>query len=55
MKDIKNQLRHARTLYNSEFVDNKVNRHNQRNWVRMVAMLGDRRLLAIPIRRRAVI
>jgi len=52
MSSAKQLLRHARTLYNSPSVDKKINRHNQHSWVRMVRMLGNRRLLAVPMVRR---
>ena len=45
-------LRHVRTLYNTEGVDKRINRHNQRQWVRSIRFLGDKWLLATPVQRK---
>ena len=47
----KNLIRHARELWNSPLVPTSVNRHNRRAWVRSVLRLGDKWLLAVPVRR----
>jgi len=47
----KELMRRARTMWNSPLVPTSVNRHNQRAWVRSVLRLGDKWLLAQPIRR----
>jgi len=47
-------LKHVRTLFNTEGVDRRINRHNQRQWVRSVRYLGDKWLLAIPVKRKDV-
>ncbi len=39
-------LNQARSLYNSEFVSEEVNRANQLKWVRAITYLGDRWILA---------
>lgn len=41
-------LKHAKRLYSVPEVPEHINRHNRRQWVRSVAMLGDRWLLAVP-------
>ena len=43
--------RKARTMYNSDLVPDRINRHNQRKWVRSVLRLGDHWLVAKPIGR----
>lgn len=48
---IKALLRHSKTLWNSPFVTEEVNRHNRRAWVRSVALLGDKWLLAKRVQR----
>lgn len=45
-------LRHVRTLFNTEGVDKRINRHNQRQWVRSIRFLGDKWLLATPVQRK---
>jgi hypothetical protein len=45
-------LRHVRTLYNTEGVDKRINRHNQRQWVRSIRFLGDKWLLAKHVQRK---
>jgi hypothetical protein len=46
------ELRHkARALYNNDMVPEHTNRHNQRQWVRAVIRLGDKWLIAKPIKR----
>jgi hypothetical protein len=47
----KDLVRHARELWNSPLVPTSVNRHNRKAWVRSVLRLGDKWLLAQPIRR----
>ena len=42
-------LRLARTLWASG--DRRVDRHNTRQWIRSIRMLGDKWLLAVPARR----
>ena len=46
---MKELLRHARTLWNSG--NPNLDRHNRKAWVRSVMYLGDRWLLATPVRR----
>ncbi len=41
----------ARTLFNNDMVPEHVNQHNQRQWVRAVMRLGDKWLIAKPIKR----
>ena len=46
------ELRHkARALYNNDMVPEHINQHNQRQWVRAVMRLGDKWLIAKPIKR----
>jgi hypothetical protein len=46
------ELRHkARALYNNDMVPEHINQHNQRQWVRAVLRLGDKWLIAKPIKR----
>jgi hypothetical protein len=45
-------LRHVRTLFNTEGVEKRINRHNQRQWVRSIRFLGDKWLLATPVQRK---
>jgi len=45
-------LKHVRTLYNTKDVDNRINRHNQRQWVKSIRYLGDKWLLATPVKRK---
>ena len=46
------ELRHkARVLYNNDMVPEHINQHNQRQWVRAVLRLGDKWLIAKPIKR----
>lgn len=47
-----NVLKHVRQLFNTEGVDVRINRHNQRQWVRSVRHLGDKWLLAKPVTRK---
>lgn len=49
MKEIKDLLTRAHELWNSG--DPKIDRHNQRAWVRSVVALGDKWLLATPVPR----
>ena len=42
-------LRRARTLWASG--DRRVDRHNTRQWIRSIRLLGDKWLLAVPARR----
>ena len=44
-------LRHVRKIFNVDYVPTSVNRHNQRAWVKSVRYLGDKWLLAVPIKR----
>ena len=44
-------LRHVRTLFNTEGVEKRINRHNQRQWVRSIRYLGDKCLLAKHVQR----
>jgi hypothetical protein len=41
----------ARALYNNDMVPEHTNQHNQRQWVRAVMRLGDKWLIAKPIKR----
>jgi hypothetical protein len=43
--------KHALRLWNVPHVPREVNRSNARKWLRSVELLGDRWLLAHPIRR----
>jgi len=45
-------LKHVRQLFNAPHVDKRINRHNQRQWVRSVRFLGDKWLLAKPVMRK---
>jgi hypothetical protein len=45
-------LKHVRTLFNTEGVERRINRHNQRQWVRSIRFLGDKWLLATPVQRK---
>ncbi len=45
-------LRHVRTLFNTEGVERRISRHNQRQWVRSIRFLGDKWLLATPVQRK---
>jgi hypothetical protein len=45
-------LRYVRQLFNVDYVPARTNRHNQRQWVRSIRMLGDKWLLAAPVERR---
>jgi hypothetical protein len=47
-------LKHVRTLFNTEGVDKRINRHNQRQWVKSIRYLGDKWLLAKHIQRKDV-
>ena len=42
-------LKHVRTLFVHEFVPTSTARHNMRQWVKSVRMLGDKHLLAIKV------
>jgi hypothetical protein len=42
-------LKHVRTLFVREFVPTSTARHNMRQWVKSVRMLGDKHLLAIKV------
>jgi hypothetical protein len=44
-------MKHALKLWNVPHVPREVNRSNARKWIRAVERLGDRWLLAQPIRR----
>lgn len=41
----------ARALYNNDMVPDHINQHNQRQWVRAVMRLGDKWLIAKPVKR----
>lgn len=43
--------RKAISLYSYDLAPKRINRHNQRSWLRMVALLGDKWLLAKPMKR----
>ena len=45
-------LKHVRQLFNTKDVDNRINRHNQRQWVKSIRHLGDKWLLATPVQRK---
>ena len=45
-------LKHVRELFNTSYVSNQTNRHNQRQWVRSVKFLGDKWLLASHVQRK---
>lgn len=45
-------LKHVRQLFNTEGVDKRINRHNQRQWVRSIRHLGDKWLLAKHVTRK---
>lgn len=45
-------LKHVRQLFNTEGVDVRINRHNQRQWVRSIRYLGDKWLLAKHVQRK---
>ena len=47
-----NVLTHVRQLFNTDGVDKRINRHNQRQWVRSVRYLGDKWLLAKHVQRK---
>jgi hypothetical protein len=47
----KQLVRHARELWSNPLVPTSVNRHNRKAWVRSVLRLGDKWLLAQPVRR----
>jgi len=44
-------IRHALKLWNVPHVPREVNRSNARKWIRSVELLGEKWLLAKPIRR----
>ena len=48
-------LKHVRQLFNTQGIDQRINRHNQRQWVRSVRHLGDKWLLAIPVKRKETV
>jgi hypothetical protein len=48
-------LRHVRTLFNTEGVERRINRHNQRQWVKSIRHLGDKWLLATPVKRKEAV
>ena len=45
-------LKHVRSLFNTDGVEKRINRHNQRQWVRSIRFLGDKWLLATPVQRK---
>lgn len=46
-----NLMRRAVRLFNSEYASREINRHNRIAWLRSVEALGNKWLLAEPIRR----
>lgn len=38
-------------LYSCDLAPKSVNRHNQRSWLRMVSLLGDKWLIAKPVQK----
>lgn len=44
-------LKRVRRHFNSPFVPEAVNRANRRKWVRSVRLLGEKWLLATPVKR----
>ena len=42
-------LKHVRTLFVHDMVPTSTARHNMRQWVRSVRMLGDKHLLAVKV------
>ena len=42
-------LKHVRSLFVHEMVPTSTARHNMRQWVRSVRMLGDKHLLAVKV------
>lgn len=48
-------LKHVRQLFNSADVPSRVNRHNQRAWVRSVRYLGGNWLLAKKVQRKEAV
>ena len=48
-------LKHVRTIFNSPDVPARVNRHNQRAWVRSVRYLGENWLLAKKVQRKVAV
>ena len=42
-------LKHVRSLFVREMVPKSTARHNMRQWVRSVRMLGDKHLLAVKV------
>jgi hypothetical protein len=47
-------LKHVRTLFVHDMVPPHTARHNMRQWVKSVRMLGDRHLLAIKVPRKEI-
>ena len=47
-------LKHVRQLFNTQDVDKRINRHNQRQWVKSIRHLGDKWLLAKHVTRKDV-
>ena len=45
-------LKHVRTLFNTEGVEKRINRHNQRQWMKNIRHLDDKWLLATPIQQK---
>jgi len=43
--------RRAIRLYSCDLAPKSVNRHNQRSWLRMVSLLGDKWLIAKPVQK----
>jgi hypothetical protein len=51
MTELRKLVRHAHALWSNPLVPTSVNRHNRKAWVRSVLRLGDKWLLAQPVRR----
>lgn len=47
-------LKHVRTLFVHDMVPTHTARHNMRQWVKSVRMLGDKHLLAIKVPKKEI-
>ncbi len=45
-------LTRVRNLFNNPLVEDRINRHNRRQWVKSVRYLGDKWLLKIKVERK---
>lgn len=45
-------LKRVRKLFNVDYMPASINRHNQRQWIRQIRMLGDNWLLAQYVERK---